>query len=255
MQVLNRNLIALALGAALVAPAAFAQAKLGPVATPSVPTTSAGQATAQSAISAERPTVPTLPTQSDTRASDAVTKKTSVEKGKKVEADATITTTTDASTDASTDAAKAAGSAKMSSSAAATQKAMGADTNPGKGNWWQAADADGDGKLSTTEANANAGLASRFATIDANKDGFVTNDEYRTFYTANASQGEQHAAAHSAVVTRDVWVKLDADADSRISLAEAAANASLTGSFATMDSNSDGFVTQDEYTAYTKANK
>lgn len=57
------------------------------------------------------------------------------------------------------------------------------------------------------------------------------------------------------MVTRDVWVKLDADADSRISLAEAAANASLTGSFATMDSNSDGFVTQDEYTTYTKSNK
>ena len=234
MQVLNRNLIALALGAALVAPAAFAQARLGPVAAPTVPTTSAGQATAQSAISAERPTVPTLPTQSNTRASDAVT-----------------TTTADARADAG----KAAGSANMTSSTAATQKAMGADTNPGKGNWWQAADADGDGKLSTTEANANAGLASRFASIDASKDGFVTSDEYRVFYAANASQGEQHAAAHSAVVTRDVWVKLDADADSRISLAEAAANASLTGSFATMDSNSDGFVTQDEYTAYTKANK
>ena len=160
MQVLNRNLIALALGAALVAPAAFAQAKLGPVATPTVPTTSAGQATAQSAISAERPTV---------------------EKGKKVEADATTSTTTAASTDA----AKAAGSASMTSSTAATQKAMGADTNPGKGNWWQAADTDGDGKLSTTEANANAGLASRFASIDANKDGFVTSDEYRVFYAAN----------------------------------------------------------------------
>ena len=251
MQVLNRNLIALALGAALVAPAAFAQAKLGPVATPAVPTTSAGQATAQSAISAERPTVPTLPTQSDTRASDAVTNKTTVEKGKKVEADVSTTTTTAASTDA----AKAAGSVNMTSSTASTQMAMGADTNPGKGNWWQAADANGDGKLSTTEANANAGLASRFATIDADKDGFVTNNEYRVFYAANASQGEQHAAAHSAVVTRDVWVKLDADADSRISLAEAAANASLTGSFATMDSNSDGFVTQDEYTAYIKSNK
>jgi hypothetical protein len=198
MQVLNRNLIALALGAALVAPAAFAQAKLGPVATPTVPTKT---------------------------------------------------------TDATTDAAKAAGSANITSSTAATQKAMGADTNPGKGNWWQSADVDGDGKLSTTEANANAGLASRFATIDVNKDGFVTSDEYRAFYAANASQGEQHAAAHSAVVTRDVWVKLDADADSRISLAEAAANASLTGSFATMDSNSDGFVTQDEYTAYIKVNK
>lgn len=173
MQALNRNLIALALGAALVAPAAFAQARSGHATAPSVPTTSAGHATA----------------------------------------------------------------------------------NPGKGNWWQAADIDGDGKLSATEANANAGLASRFAMIDSDKDGLVTNDEYRAFYTANASQGERHAAAHSAVVTRDVWVRLDADADSRISLAEAASNADLTASFAGMDGNSDGFVTQAEYTAYTKAHK
>ena len=178
MQVLNRNLIALALGAALAAPAVLAQAGVGPAATPTVPTTPA-----------------------------------------------------------------------------ATQKAMGESSNPGKGNWWQDADTDGDGKLSTTEANANAGLSSRFATIDVNKDGFVTSDEYRTFYTSNASQGELNAAAHSAVVTRDVWVKLDADADSRISLAEATRNASLAASFATMDSNSDGFVTQAEYTAYTKDTK
>ena len=126
---------------------------------------------------------------------------------------------------------------------------------PGKGNWWQAADSDGDGKLSATEANANAGLSSRFATIDANKDGFVTSFEYRSFYTRNASQGEQNNVAHSAVVNRDVWVKLDVDADSRISLVEAASNASLTSSFASVDSNNDGFVSQSEYTSYTKANK
>lgn len=120
---------------------------------------------------------------------------------------------------------------------------------------WQATETDGDGKLSTAEANANAGLASRFATIDADKDGFVTSGEYRIFYTANASQGEQHAAAHSTMVAREAWVKLDADADSRISLAEAASNASLTTSFAIMDSNSDGFVTQDEYTAYSKVHR
>ena len=181
MQVLDRNLIALALAAALVAPAVLAQATPGQKATPTVSTTSAGEATAK----------PTMAT----------------------------------------------------------------GTNPGKGNWWRDADTDGDGKLSTIEANANAGLASRFATIDANKDGFVTSDEYRVFYAANASEGEKRAATHSAVVTRDVWVRLDADADSRISLAEAARNASLTDSFAAMDSNSDGFVTQDEYTAYTRARK
>ena len=56
-------------------------------------------------------------------------------------------------------------------------------------------------------------------------------------------------------MTRDVWVKLDADADSRISLAEAAANSDLNASFSTMDSNSDGFVTQAEYQAYSRMHK
>ena len=177
MQVLNRNLIALTLGAAFIAPAAFAQAGVAPAVTAKVAATSA------------------------------------------------------------------------------TQAALGADSNPGKGNWWQQADTNGDGKLSSTEANANAGLSSRFGNIDVDKDGFVTSDEYRTFYINNASQGEVRAAALSAVVTRDVWVKLDLDADSRISLAEAAGNTGLTASFASMDSNSDGFVTQAEYTAYTKDTK
>lgn len=136
--------------------------------------------------------------------------------------------------------------------AAFAQAKLGAETNPGNGNWWQNADTNGDAKLSATEANANAGLASRFATIDANQDGFVTNNEYRVFYAANAGQGEQHAVAHSAVVTRGAWVTLDADADSRISLAEAASNTDLAVSFPTMDSNSDGFVTQAEYTAYAR---
>lgn len=255
MQVLNRNLIALALSAALVAPAAFAQVSAGPVATPATPTvpaapaTSAGQATAQSAVTGERPTVPTLPTTANTKATDAVTKKTATT------TDETPTTEVKVDADAKAKTDTAAGSAAMSSSTSATQKAMGATTNPGKGNWWKDADTDGDGKLSATEANANAGLSSRFATIDLDKDGFVTNDEYRTFYTQNASQGEAHAAPHSAVVTRDLWVKLDADADSRISLAEAATNVDLAASFAAMDGNSDGFVTQAEYTTYAQAHK
>lgn len=238
MQAVNRTLIALAFGAALASPAAFAQAKgaTGAKATSAVPTStgamqSAGQATAGSVRTGERPATPTLPTQADATASDAISARTTKQE--------TQPTTT------------AAGAAKMDTAT----KTSAATTNPGKGNWWADADVDGDGKLSTTEAAANAGLNARFATIDSDKDGFVTQDEYRTFFTANASQGEQHAAPNSAVVTRDLWVKLDADADSKISLAEAAGNASLSTAFTAMDSNSDGFVTQAEYTAYAKMHK
>ena len=236
MKSLNRNLIALALGAVLVSPAAFAQQDKGSKDTTA---TGAGQATAESVRTGDRPASPTLPTQASQTAQDAVSDKTAA---------------AESGDPAKTDTTTNAGSTTLRDTAAAAQQSMGS-SNPGKGNWWKDADTDGDGKLSTTEANANAGLSSRFATIDADKDGFVTSEEYRTFYTANASQGAENAAPHSAVVTRDVWVKLDADADSRISLAEAAANTGLSASFATMDSNSDGFVTQAEYQAYAKTQK
>jgi hypothetical protein len=240
MKALNRNLIALALGAVLVSPAAFAQDK----ANKGQSATSAGQATAESVRTGEQPASPTLPTQSSPTAQDAISDRTAAAEDRKDDGAASTDTT----------ATQNAGSTTLRNTASAAQDSMAA-SNPGKGNWWKDADTDGDGKLSSTEANANAGLSSRFATIDADKDGFITTEEYRTFYTANASQGEQHAAAHSAVVTRDVWVKLDADADSRISLAEAAANTDLAASFTAMDGNSDGFVTQAEYQAYTKAQK
>lgn len=135
-----------------------------------------------------------------------------------------------------------------------THQSMSAEAKspPGKGNWWADADINGDGKISTAEATANAGLSSRFGIVDTNKDGFVTMDEYRSFYTSTASQGEQHAADNSAVVTRDIWGRLDLNADGRLSAGELAADAKFSGSFAAMDSNNDGFVSQDEYRAYAK---
>jgi Ca2+-binding EF-hand superfamily protein len=126
------------------------------------------------------------------------------------------------------------------------------DPPPGKGNWFADADIDGDGKLSVGEANANASVAARFGTIDANADGYVTTEEYRVFYTGTQSQGEVHAQAHSAVVTRDVWMKLDSNDDGKLSSSEVSANSTISGAFSAMDSNGDGFVTQAEYRAYAK---
>lgn len=241
MQARNRTLIAIALTAALASPIALAQQAKGNANANA--TVGAGQATAGSVTTGERPASPTLPTQSSTKATDAITDRTAKQDAKDAtETEATATTSTSTST--------AAGAAEMDASTKASAKT----TNPGKGNWWADADADGDGKLSTTEAAANAGLNSRFTTIDGDKDGFVTQDEYRSFFTANASQGAENAAPHSAVVTRELWTSLDADTDSKLSLAEVAANAELTSSFASIDANADGFVTQDEYTAYAKAN-
>jgi len=144
-------------------------------------------------------------------------------------------------------------STKTSTSTDASQSMKAeAQSPPGQGNWWTEADTNDDGKISTAEATANAGLSSRFGIVDTNKDGFVTMDEYRSFYTNNASQGEQHATAHSEVVTRDVWTRLDANADGRLSASELAVDVKLNGSFTAMDSNNDGFVSQAEYRAYEK---
>ena len=83
----------------------------------------------------------------------------------------------------------------------------------------------------------------------------MTQDEYRVYFTANASQGEGKAAGHSAVVSRNLWLALDTDSDSRISIAEAESDAALSSEFSAIDSNSDGFVVQDEYTLYANAHR
>jgi len=164
------------------------------------------------------------------------------------------------STSTATDATSArttlreAGKVKPSPTSASTDTAASSQgTNPGKGNWWAAADIDGDGKLSPAEAKAQAGLDARFSTVDADGDGYVTNEEYRKFFTSENSQGEVHAAAHSAVVTRAMWTKFDANSDGKLSSKEVSFDTSISGAFPVMDSNGDGFVTQAEYTAYAKA--
>jgi hypothetical protein len=167
----------------------------------------------------------------------------------------TPTTSTSSASDAVSNRATARESGRVAQSPLGTNTGVGA-TNPppGKGNWWADADIDGDGKLSAAEAKANAGVDARFGTIDANGDGYLTSDEYRSFFTSDKSQGELHAQAHSAVVTRDVWTKLDANADGKLSSSEVGSNSSISGAFSAMDGNGDGFVTQDEYRAYAKKN-
>jgi Ca2+-binding EF-hand superfamily protein len=119
---------------------------------------------------------------------------------------------------------------------------------------WAKLDADHDGRISASEANVDSAFDSNFAGMDADNDGFVSDSEYRTFAKADmdASQGAANAAGNSAVVTRDVFSRLDTDGDGRISTAEAALDTDFNGMLSAMDANSDGFVTQDEYRAHAK---
>ena len=172
------------------------------------------------------PTVSAPPAKPVTQASDAVsTRATARESGRVMESPVKAGTTVDTK----------------------------ARANPGKGNWWADADIDGDGQLSAAEAKAQAGLDARFSSVDVNGDGYVTSEEYRNFFTGEKSQGELHAAANSAVVTRDVWGKLDANSDGKLSSSEVSSNSTVSGAFPAMDSNGDGFVTQAEYRSYAQA--
>lgn len=67
------------------------------------------------------------------------------------------------------------------------------------------------------------------------------------------AQGAAQAAAHSSVVQRDVWTRLDADGDGRISAAEGAVDAAFKADFAALDADDDGFVSDTEFRGAAKA--
>lgn len=61
------------------------------------------------------------------------------------------------------------------------------------------------------------------------------------------SQGAENAAAHSSVVTRDTFARLDTDGDGQISAQEGQVDAEFNAGFAAMDTNDDGLLTDAEY--------
>jgi len=88
---------------------------------------------------------------------------------------------------AQTQAAQAQRSAAQASDAAdaATGAAAQASSQAGGGGQtWNSVDTDGDGAISKTEAQVNAGLAQVFDQADSNKDGKLTPDEYKAYVAA-----------------------------------------------------------------------
>lgn len=122
---------------------------------------------------------------------------------------------------------------------------------------WTRLDADGDGKISTTEGAVDAEFNTGFATMDTDRDGFVTDTEYSAAAKASmeTGRGGTDASSNASSSLGDVMRRLDTNADGSISMSEGDADASIKSSFATIDANSDGMVTRAEYQAWLKATR
>jgi len=186
-----------------------------------------------------------LPTQAADRATqavDAAQQRNAARTETTTEAAARQATQATQSTSAQSTSTTAQGAANASANASVAQRDL-----------WMRLDADHDGRISPVESDADASFGLKFDALDTNDDGFVSQAEYDGAAKAEVSQGAEHAAAHSAVVTREAFTKLDSDGDGRISSTEADADAGFDGSFSAMDGNGDGFVTDAEFRAHAKA--
>lgn len=150
--------------------------------------------------------------------------------------------------------AQARGAAQAAGRSAVTQRSVWADL-----------DTDGDGRVSAVEGNVDAEFTSTFALMDSDSDGFVTEAEFREHARVShqgedvppsppgQAQGPEQAAAHSSVVQRDLWARLDTDGDGRISSTEGSVDANFSAMFTMADADRDGFVTDAEYRAHAQA--
>lgn len=224
-----RNLLAVALGTALVAPLAI-----------SAPQSLTGVVRGQVGVPIPQTRLPTRPVERAVdRTADALERARERARDERDMADSVAAT------------------AQATANAAAHSEVMQRDL-------WARLDADGDGRISTDEARADAGFATDFAAMDSDGDGFVGATEFRAHAHADVDSNvgmdggsisdavggvvdaATDTAAHSMAAARGVRATLDADGDGRISAAEAQADAGFAASFEAMDADGDGFVTQDE---------
>ncbi|GHA83617.1 hypothetical protein [Cognatilysobacter bugurensis] len=69
---------------------------------------------------------------------------------------------------------------------------------------WSELDADGDGRVTRTEAEVNADFKSRFELLDADHDGAVTDSEYRASGRVDATRGRDDAIRHDPTLNKGV---------------------------------------------------
>jgi Ca2+-binding EF-hand superfamily protein len=120
---------------------------------------------------------------------------------------------------------------------------------------WTRLDTNGDGKISTSEGEADAAFNTDFSTMDTDDDGFVSDAEYRTAAKEDVRAGGADSSSNSSGRMGDVMHRLDANADGSISLSEGEADATIKSNFSSIDSNSDGMVSRAEYQAWLKTSR
>jgi hypothetical protein len=253
MKLQNHTLVALAIGAALAAPVALAQNANA--------NTNAGAnagAQVQGAANAQVPDPVPAADRAVERTSGAVQDATQSATQATQSAQDKMQDSTTAQTD-DTDDAKDADDTQDAPPAPPTQSQGAANAaahaSVTQRDLWNRLDTDKDGMISATEADADADFDGRFAAMDSDGDGSISDSEYTTYAKTNLATSGEHAATHSQAGITSVWSNFDQDDDGKLSAAEVEADANLKGSFADMDGDADGFVTQDEYRDYAMVNR
>lgn len=112
------------------------------------------------------------------------------------------------------------------------------------------ADADGDGKLTAEEiqAQGQARMAERFALADADGDGVVTSDE---MLAALEAQAEAQRKNRMERMVQKMFERADSDQDGGLTLEELTPDAPRGGDrmFARLDTDADGAISEAEFEA------
>ncbi|MDR0184726.1 hypothetical protein [Lysobacter arvi] len=103
------------------------------------------------------------------------------------------------------------------------------------------ADADGDGRISRTEAGSLRFIGDKFADIDANRDGYIVRSELTRYHERMRPQQEAERAKRA----EERFAAADLNKDGKLSRVEVSEKMPrLEKAFAFMDEDRDGFLTR-----------
>ena len=105
------------------------------------------------------------------------------------------------------------------------------------------ADADGDGRISRTEAGSLRFIGDKFADIDANRDGYIVRSELTKYHERMRPQHEAERAKRA----EERFAAADLNKDGKLSRVEVSEKMPrLEKAFAFIDEDRDGFLTRDD---------